>query len=139
MTVGVPEIAPLLNVRPLGNTGLISQIAAFPPTLIGAIFDIVTSLVNSKYELLYDIEHAGSRIVMINSVELEPPELFAQMVNVVWLKLTTGVPLIEPFSNIKPFGRDGNILHVSANPPLLIGVRVDASGCVLVNTRFDGE
>ena len=139
LTNGVPEITPLLNVKPLGNTGYISQVAAFPPTLIGAISDIVTPLVNATYELLYDIEDTGSRIVMISSVELEPPELFAQTVNVVWDKLKTGVPLIEPFSKIKPLGNDGCILHVSANPPLVIGVRVDGSNCALVNTKLDGE
>ena len=48
MTVGVPEITPLLNVRPLGKAGLISQVAALPPLSVGERVDIPESLVRIR-------------------------------------------------------------------------------------------
>ena len=48
MTVGVPEITPLLNVRPLGKAGLISHVAALPPLSVGERVDIPESLVRIR-------------------------------------------------------------------------------------------
>ena len=48
MTVGVPEITPLLKISPLGKAGLISQVAALPPLSVGESVDIAESLVRIR-------------------------------------------------------------------------------------------
>ena len=67
-------------------------------------------------------------MVMFICVEVEPPELFAQMVYVtaVVCKLE-GVPLIAPVVELKlkPLGIDGLISHEVTLPPLMAGVVVD--------------
>ena len=44
MTLGVPEITPLLIDRPAGNVGVISQVATAPPVLVATISVIVEFL-----------------------------------------------------------------------------------------------
>ena len=62
----------------------------------------------------------GSLMVMENVVESEPPELFAQTVKVVVVKLTVGVPCIAPKEFIdRPLGRAGDISQPATIPPLL--------------------
>ncbi len=67
-------------------------------------------------------------MVMLICVEVEPPELFAQMVYVTAVVCKVeGVPLMAPVLELKarPFGIDGLISHVVADPPLMDGVVVD--------------
>ena len=45
ISVGVPDIAPLLKVRPLGKVGVISQVEAATALLVGTIFIVDTSAV----------------------------------------------------------------------------------------------
>ena len=71
---------------------------------------------------------AASLMVMFIWVEVEPPELFAQMVYVTAVVCNTdGVPLMAPVLalNAIPLGIDGLISHVVADPPLMDGVVVD--------------
>ena len=67
-------------------------------------------------------------MVMFIWVEVEPPELFAQIVYVtaVVCKIE-GVPLMAPVLalNESPLGMDGLISHAVADPPLMEGVVVD--------------
>ena len=48
LAVGVPEITPLLKIRPLGKAGLSSQVFATPPETDGVSVTIVTPLVNTN-------------------------------------------------------------------------------------------
>ena len=54
-----------------------------------------------------------SLIVMLTVVELEPTELFAQIVNTAPVTTAVGVPQIVPllFSNVRPEGNDALIAH----------------------------
>ena len=67
-------------------------------------------------------------MVMFIWVEVEPPELFAQIVYVtaVVCKIE-GVPLMVPVLalNESPLGMDGLISHAVADPPLMEGVVAD--------------
>ena len=51
---------------------------------------------------LYDKSTIGSSIVILIVVKVFPPELFAQIVYIVVVILTDGVPEISPFVNVKP-------------------------------------
>ena len=54
-----------------------------------------------------------SLIVMLTVVELEPTELFAQIVNTAPVTTAVGVPQIVPLllSNVRPEGKDALIAH----------------------------
>ena len=76
-------------------------------------------------------------MVMLIEAQVFPPLLFAQTMNCVRVKLTSGVPEMIPLSNTKPFGRDGSICHVLGIPPETVGLqRMLAS--VLVKVWFSG-
>ena len=59
-----------------------------------------------------------SLMVMLTVVDLEPAELFAQIVNTSPETTTVGVPQIVPLlvSNVRPEGNDALIAHVVTLP-----------------------
>jgi|TARA_B100001094_G_C17595708_1_gene514092 hypothetical protein len=66
-------------------------------------------------------------MVIFISVEVQPPELLAQIVYVTDVVCRIeGVPLMAPVDelNVSPLGIDGLISHVVALPPLIAGVVV---------------
>ena len=66
-------------------------------------------------------------MVMFICVEVEPPELLAQMVYITAVVCKpVGEPLIAPVLelNARPFGMVGLISHVVTLPPLIAGVVV---------------
>ena len=67
-------------------------------------------------------------MVMFTWVEVDPPELFAQIVYATAVVCNTdGVPLMAPVDelNESPLGIDGLISHNVTLPPLMAGVVVD--------------
>ena len=70
----------------------------------------------------------GSSMVMETLIDAVPPELLAQMVNVVEVMFTVGVPLMVhvPWLSVNPFGRPGDMLHVA---PLTLVRAIGAELC----------
>ena len=76
----------------------------------------------------YVMEAIWSLMVMFTSVEVQPPELLAQMVYVTAVVCRIdGVPLMAPVLalNTIPLGMAGLISHAVTLPPLMAGVVVD--------------
>ena len=67
-----------------------------------------------------------------------PPVLLAQIVYVVGVIFTVGLPDISPLVNVNPDGRDGLISQVATNPPPIIGT-MSVIFTPRVNTTVEGE
>ncbi len=84
-TVGVPQIVPLLvpKLRPAGKVALIAQEVITPLPVSVAVSGkspLAVLLVSVKFSGEYDNVGTSSTIVMLIVAEVEPPELFAQIV-----------------------------------------------------------
>ena len=64
---------------------------------------------------------AGSKMVMFTVAEDAPPEVLAQMVNIVVVMLTSGVPEMTPSEKIRPAGNSGAMAQPLALPPVTVG------------------
>ena len=64
--------------------------------------------------------------------EAEPPVLFAQIVYIVSVMLTVGVPEITPPANVRPEGSDGSIAQLSTIPERIGVMSIIASPRVIV-------
>ena len=97
LILGVPDITPYASIdKPLGSAGEMYQLAIAPPLFVKVI-GVIERLRVSTALLCDAVMLAGcSMMVRLNVVEFEPPELFAQTVKVVVLRLTVGVPEITP-------------------------------------------
>ena len=101
-------------------------------------------MVSVRFSGEYESVGNWSLMVMLNVAELEPPELFAQIVYVTGLVCrTVGVPQTVPLLvlKVRPLGKAGVISQDVMTPG---PVKVGASGksrlaVLLVSVRFSGE
>ena len=148
-TVGIPQMVPLSvpKFRPSGKVALISHEVIFPLPVKVALSGrsrLAVLLVSVRFSGEYDKTGTSSTIVMLIVAELEPPELFAQIVYVTGLVCkTVGVPQIVPLSvpKLRPSGKVALISHEVIFP---LPVKVALSGksrlaVLLVSVRFSGE
>ena len=124
----MPQMLPLLlpKLRPDGSEGTMTHEVTAPPVTVGETVVMVRSLETSTVEG-YVTEAIWSLMVMFIWVEVEPPELLAQMVYVTAeVCRTLGVPLMAPVVelNAKPLGMEGLMAHDIAAPPPMAGVVV---------------
>ena len=112
----------VLNVNPAGRLGSIAHVATAPPALDIVIAPMAVPRVSEILVTEAVSAATGSSMVMETLVDAAPPELLAQMVNVVEVMFTVGVPLMVPDTVLKesPAGRLGSIAHDSTMPPELV-------------------
>ncbi len=99
----------VLNTNPAGRLGSTAHIATAPPVLDIVIAPMAASRVSEMLETDAVSAATGSSMVMDTLVDAAPPELLAQMVKVVDVMFTVGVPLMVPDTVLKerPAGRLG--------------------------------
>ena len=112
----------VLNVNPAGRLGSIAHVATAPPVLDIVIAPMAVPRVSEVLVTEAASAATGSSMVMETLVDAAPPELLAQMVNVVEVMFTDGVPLMVPDTVLKesPAGRLGSIAQDSTIPPELV-------------------
>jgi hypothetical protein len=81
LTVGVPEMVPLLRLNPEGRPGDIPQLSITPPPLFEKVMSVITPpRVSTESVCEVEMLGLGSLTVMLIVTESEPPELLAQTV-----------------------------------------------------------
>ena len=112
----------VLNVNPAGRLGSIAHVATAPPVLDIVIAPMAVPRVSEILVTEAVSAATGSSMVMETLVDAAPPELLAQMVNVVEVMFTDGVPLMVPDTVLKesPAGRLGSIAQDLTMPPELV-------------------
>ena len=91
----------VLNVNPAGRLESIAHVATAPPVLDIVIAPMAVPRVSEMLVTEAVSAATGSSMVMDTLVDAAPPELLAQMVNVVEVMFTVGVPLMVPDTVLK--------------------------------------
>ncbi len=96
--------------------------AAIPPVF----WTVMASIVTVRVRLMAVVDAVSTAVGSLMVIEIwvadDPPVLFAQIVKMVVLMFTVGVPDMDPDVRLKerPVGSTGLIAHCSTIPPLVL-------------------